>query len=75
MDLGGSRLPLAVLAAAAAAAIRVCRRLPGRAPDTPRSRPAPPETVSPRAGRRDTEHTGHGVERGSSAPSLGDDEC
>ncbi|MFJ1736669.1 MFS transporter [Streptomyces sp. NPDC088254] len=75
MDLGGSRLPLAVLAAAAAAAIWVCRRLPGRAPDTSRPRPAPPEEVSSRAGRRDTEHTGHGVERGSWAPSLGDDEC
>ncbi|MEU0061187.1 MFS transporter [Streptomyces sp. NPDC006334] len=75
MDLGGPRLPLAVLAAAAAAAIRVCRRLPGRAPDTPRLRPAPPEAVPLRAGQRDTEHTGHGVERGSSAPSLGDDEC
>ncbi|MER5715912.1 MFS transporter [Streptomyces sp. NPDC002132] len=75
MDLGGSRLPLAVLAAAAAAAVWVCRRLPGRAPGTPRLRPAPAEAVPLRAGRRDTEHTGHGVERGSSAPSLGDDEC
>ncbi|MFJ8941828.1 MFS transporter [Streptomyces sp. NPDC102395] len=64
MDLGGSRLPLAVLAAAAAAAIWVCRRLPGRAPDTPRPRPAPPGEVSRRAGRRDTDHTGHGVESG-----------
>ncbi|MEU0677792.1 MFS transporter [Streptomyces sp. NPDC006172] len=74
MDLGGSRLPLAVLSVAATAAIWACRPLPGRVCDAPRPRPAVPDGVSPSTGRGDTEHTGHGVERGSFASSLGDDE-
>ncbi|MFH8799041.1 MFS transporter [Streptomyces sp. NPDC017936] len=83
MGHAGSRSPLVVLALAAAAAVPVCRALPGRAhpapPDTgpphpgPDGLPAPlPEGVS--AARSGAEHTGHEVEGGAFPPSPRDHE-
>ncbi|MFJ8110521.1 MFS transporter [Streptomyces sp. NPDC096132] len=63
--LGPARAPMAVLGLAALAALPVCRALPGR------SAPAPAGST---AGRSDTPHTDHGVERGPYARSLRDHE-
>jgi MFS family permease len=73
MGHGGARSPLVVLAVAAAAAVPVCRALPGRSRPAPEGLQARPAETVP-AGRSDTEHTRHGVERGPFPPSLRDDE-
>ncbi|MFD9390903.1 MFS transporter [Streptomyces sp. NPDC060000] len=69
MGLGAARSPLVLLAFAVAAALPVCRALPGR------SRPAPPAlpTGSAAAGS-DATHTDHGVERGPHTRPLRDHE-
>ncbi|WP_406011265.1 MFS transporter [Streptomyces sp. NBC_00637] len=69
MDLGAARSPLVVLALVAAAALPVCRALPG----VPRPVPDALTTGTP-AGGSDATHTGHGVERGPHTHSLRDHE-
>ncbi|MFI7500114.1 MFS transporter [Streptomyces sp. NPDC049687] len=61
MDLGAARSPMAVLGVAALATLPVLRALPGRAAPVP---------AGSTAGRSDTPHTDHGVEKGPYARSL-----
>ncbi|MER5195552.1 MFS transporter [Streptomyces sp. NPDC002755] len=69
MDLGAVRSPLVVLAFVAAAALPVCRALPGGPPPAP----AGPAPGTP-AGGSDATHTDHDVERGPHSRSLRDHE-
>ncbi|WP_327187802.1 MFS transporter [Streptomyces sp. NBC_01334] len=69
MDLGATRAPLVVLAFVAAAALSVCRALPGGSRTAPA---APPVGTS--AGGSDATHTDHGAERGPHTRSLRDHE-
>lgn len=69
MDLGATRSPLVVLAFAAAAALPVCRALPGGS----RTVPGPRAPGTP-AGGSDATHTDHGAERGPYTRSLRDHE-
>ncbi|MGW1274230.1 MFS transporter, partial [Streptomyces sp. NPDC002491] len=66
MDVGPARSPLLVLALAAAAALPLCRALPGHAS------PAPSAPGAPRAGRGDATHSDLDVERGPHDRSLRD---
>ncbi|WP_314221088.1 MFS transporter [Streptomyces zaehneri] len=69
MDLGATRSPLVVLAFVAAAALPVCRALPGGSRTAPAAlAPGPP------AGGSDATHTDHGAERGPHTRSLRDHE-
>ncbi|MGW0872230.1 MFS transporter [Streptomyces sp. NPDC002740] len=69
MDLGAVRSPLVVLAFVAAAALPVCRALPGGPPPAP----AGPAPGTP-AGGSDATHTDHDVERSPHSRSLRDHE-
>ncbi|MFJ1805890.1 MULTISPECIES: MFS transporter [unclassified Streptomyces] len=69
MDFGAARSPLVLLAFVVAAALPVCRALPGP------SRPAPPApSLCTPAGGSDATHTDHDVERGPHSRSLRDHE-
>ncbi|MCX4766303.1 MFS transporter [Streptomyces sp. NBC_01275] len=72
MELGTARSPLLVMALAAAAALPVCRALPGR-PRPASSTSAAPSAGLP-AGGSDAPHTNHGVENDPSRHSLRDHE-
>ncbi|WP_310433084.1 MFS transporter [Streptomyces sp. 3330] len=69
MGLGAARSPLVALACVAAAALPLCRALPGGPPAVP---PAPPSGTP--AGGSDATHTDHGAERGPHRRSLRDHE-
>lgn len=69
LDLGATRSPLVVLAFVAAAALPVCRALPGGSRTVPAAPPA-----GPPAGGSDATHTDHGAERGPHTRSLRDHE-
>ncbi|QJT07255.1 MFS transporter [Streptomyces asoensis] len=69
MGLGATRSPLVVLAFAAAAALPVCRALPGGSRIAPAALP-----VGTSAGGSDATHTDHGAERGPHTRSLRDHE-
>ncbi|MFI5874406.1 MFS transporter [Streptomyces sp. NPDC051445] len=69
MDFGAARSPLVLSAFAVAAALPVCRALPGRPRPAPSARP-----VGTRPGGSDATHTDHDVERGPHTRSLRDHE-
>ncbi|MFD9430214.1 MFS transporter [Streptomyces sp. NPDC060002] len=69
MDLGAVRSPLVVLAFVAAAALPVCRALPGGPRPGPAGLP-----LGTAAGGSDATHTDHDVERGPHSRSLRDHE-